>query len=60
MRGPRVKFVIDILSFLVQAVEALPEVAADAMPTFAEWVACDRLIWGGFNIVRERKPIVAA
>jgi hypothetical protein len=63
MRTPRVKLVTGLVSVStaqVQVMDVLPEVATDAVPFFAVRVAADRLIWGRFNVMREREPIVTA
>jgi hypothetical protein len=39
-------------------VEAFFEVPTNTMPLFAVWMAYDCFVWGGGDIVGERKPVV--
>jgi len=49
-----------MVSVPVQVVEALLEPATDALPFLVVWVKCNCLVWSGFDIVREREPVIAA
>jgi hypothetical protein len=40
-------------------VEALFEMPANTMPLFTVWMAHDCFVWGSYDIVWEREPVVA-